>query len=61
MTDKKVKDLIVTKIDEVEKLFTEHIVQDEWSKDFNLILQEVKNLLDDITSTKLSIEHTKSK
>ena len=49
MTDKNVKDLIVTKIDEVEKLFTEHIVQDERSKDFKLILQEAKNLFDDIT------------
>ena len=57
MTDKNVKDIIVTKIDEVEKLFTEHVVQDERSKDFKLILQEAKNLLDDITSAKSPIEH----
>ena len=57
MTYKNVKDLIVTKIDEVEKLLTDHIVQDERSKYFKLILQEAKNLLDDITSTKLQIKH----
>ena len=57
MADKNVKDQIVTKIDEMEKLFTENIVQDKWRKDFKLILQEAKNLLDDITSAKLSIEH----
>ena len=57
MTDKNVKDLIFTKIDEVEKLFTENIFQDERSKEFKLILQEAKNLLDDITSAKLPIEH----
>ena len=53
MADKNVKELIESKIDEVEKLFTEHIVQDEWSNDFKLILREAKDLLDDITSTEL--------
>ena len=57
MADKNVKELIVSKIDEVEKLFIEHIVQDERSKDFKLILREAKDLLDDITSTELSIEN----